>query len=101
MEGTAFSSFENLRGGSGNDNLTGSTHVDNVMWGGDGNDTINTNYGDTAYDTGLAFTGIQLDGTIIDPPGGVPEPATWAMFIAGFGLVGAAARRRRADRASA
>ena len=60
-----------------------------------------TNYGDTGYDTGLAFTGIQLDGTIIDPPGGVPEPATWAMFIAGFGLVGAAARRRRADRASA
>jgi hypothetical protein len=26
----------------------------------------------------------------------VPEPATWAMMIAGFGLVGAAARRRRA-----
>ena len=27
--------------------------------------------------------------------GGVPEPASWAMLIAGFGLVGAAARRRR------
>jgi hypothetical protein len=26
--------------------------------------------------------------------GGVPEPATWAMMIAGFGLVGAASRRR-------
>jgi hypothetical protein len=26
---------------------------------------------------------------------GVPEPATWAMLIAGFGLVGFAARRRR------
>ncbi|PZU47759.1 MAG: PEP-CTERM sorting domain-containing protein [Sphingomonas sp.] len=26
----------------------------------------------------------------------VPEPATWAMMIAGFGLVGAAMRRRRA-----
>ena len=25
----------------------------------------------------------------------VPEPASWAMLIAGFGLVGAAARRRR------
>ncbi len=25
---------------------------------------------------------------------GVPEPATWAMLILGFGLVGAAARRR-------
>ncbi|MBZ4119981.1 PEPxxWA-CTERM sorting domain-containing protein, partial [Escherichia fergusonii] len=30
---------------------------------------------------------------------GVPEPATWAMMIAGFGLAGAAARSRR--RASA
>jgi hypothetical protein len=28
-------------------------------------------------------------------PGAVPEPASWAMLIAGFGLVGAAARRRR------
>jgi hypothetical protein len=27
----------------------------------------------------------------------VPEPATWAMLIAGFGLVGAAQRRRRAE----
>jgi hypothetical protein len=27
--------------------------------------------------------------------GAVPEPATWAMMIAGFGLVGLAARRRR------
>lgn len=28
--------------------------------------------------------------------GAVPEPATWAMLIAGFGMVGFAARRRRA-----
>lgn len=26
---------------------------------------------------------------------GVPEPAAWALMIAGFGLVGAAQRRRR------
>lgn len=32
-----------------------------------------------------------------DPGGGVvPEPATWAMLLSGFGLVGFAARRRRA-----
>ena len=33
-----------------------------------------------------------------DGPGiaGVPEPASWAMLIAGFGLTGSAMRRRRA-----
>lgn len=31
--------------------------------------------------------------------GVVPEPATWGMLIAGFGLVGASARRRRRVRA--
>ena len=41
----------------------------------------------------LAFLG--SDG--FDPGGGaVPEPATWAMLLSGFGLVGFAARRRRA-----
>ncbi len=30
---------------------------------------------------------------------GVPEPASWAMLIAGFGLTGAATRRRRMARA--
>jgi hypothetical protein len=30
------------------------------------------------------------------PPGGVPEPASWALMIAGFGLAGAALRRRKA-----
>jgi hypothetical protein len=34
-------------------------------------------------------------------PGGVPEPASWAMLIAGFGLVGGAARRRRMGRVAA
>ena len=28
-------------------------------------------------------------------PSAVPEPATWAMMIVGFGLAGAAMRRRR------
>jgi hypothetical protein len=28
---------------------------------------------------------------------GVPEPASWAMMIGGFGLIGAASRRRRSS----
>ena len=33
-------------------------------------------------------------------PGGVPEPATWAMMLAGFGAIGATMRRRQRDRVS-
>ena len=52
-----------------------------------------TNWGDTAYDTGLAYAGLTVGGTpIVDF---VPEPETWALMIAGFGMVGAAQRRRR------
>ncbi|MGH6998173.1 MAG: PEPxxWA-CTERM sorting domain-containing protein [Phenylobacterium sp.] len=32
---------------------------------------------------------------LIDLPSAVPEPATWAMMITGFGLAGVAIRRRR------
>lgn len=35
-------------------------------------------------------------GLTIGTSGAVPEPASWAMLIAGFGLTGAAMRRRRA-----
>ncbi|MBB6226455.1 hypothetical protein FHS79_000609 [Polymorphobacter multimanifer] len=35
-------------------------------------------------------------GTSVGGSGVVPEPASWAMLIAGFGLTGAALRRRRA-----
>jgi hypothetical protein len=60
-------------------------------------------------DNTLAFTtGITMSAavnvTVIQTPisvfvedgtPGIPEPATWAMMIAGFGLVGGMARRRR------
>ena len=38
------------------------------------------------------FAGESYDARVIS--GGVPEPATWAMMIVGFGLVGSALRRR-------
>lgn len=39
-------------------------------------------------------------GGLLDMAAGVPEPATWAMMIGGFGMVGAAMRRRCAPQAA-
>jgi hypothetical protein len=59
----------------------------------------------TITKTGIPLPGIQaVPGQTLstfDPAfsgafGTVPEPASWAMLIAGFGLVGAVLRRRRA-----
>lgn len=47
------------------------------------------------------YWGAVLDDisiTTIDATSPVPEPATWAMLVFGFGLVGAGLRRRPADR---
>jgi PEP-CTERM motif len=55
------------------------------------------------------FHGVRFGGNYIllaatadgDAVGGVPEPASWAMLIAGFGLTGAAMRRRRSTAVAA
>jgi hypothetical protein len=42
---------------------------------------------------------VRLDNfsvTAASPPGGVPEPAAWALMLTGFGAGGAMLRRRRA-----
>lgn len=58
---------------------------------------------DVAFTT-VTFAAVRNDGFSIDNVsfggGAVPEPASWAMLIAGFGLVGAMARRRRFARAA-
>ncbi|HEY9191910.1 MAG TPA: NF038132 family protein [Methyloversatilis sp.] len=51
-----------------------------------------TNWGDTAYDTGLAFDFQNLSDSRIAAP--VPEPASASLFLAGLCLLGFAARRR-------
>jgi hypothetical protein len=59
---------------------------------------IVTNIGQQAGNpSGLRVEFTQSDVTA----GGVPEPASWAMMIAGFGLVGAAMRRRQRSLAAA
>lgn len=59
-----------------------------------------TNWGDTAYQSGLAYVGLQLNGGNVGggtglPTGAVPEPATWAMMLMGFFGLGSVVRRRR------
>jgi hypothetical protein len=40
-------------------------------------------------------SGTNWQQSFIPTSGAVPEPASWAMLIAGFGLVGAMQRRRQ------
>ncbi len=44
------------------------------------------------YASRYTLVGLPLGAT---PPGAVPEPASWAMLLAGFGLMGSVMRRRR------
>lgn len=52
--------------------------------------TLNT----SAESSGMSFDNLTV--TAAAAPGAVPEPAAWALMLGGFGLVGAASRRRRA-----
>lgn len=42
----------------------------------------------------LGFEG-AADATVFEQLGGVPEPASWALMITGFGMIGGALRSRR------
>ena len=108
-----FSLFDNPGGGSGVGSGTALSFVDvtalfnpsknSFLWS-----TVNTGLSAAGNTNGnvilridvltggyAVFDNIRI--TADDTGGGVvPEPATWAMLIAGFGLVGAARRRQRA-----
>lgn len=69
----------------------------NVVGSGGGGSFFEAMNGDAtqfsrAHDFGAEFDNWGLVATF---NGAIPEPATWGLMIAGFGLVGYAARRRR------
>lgn len=51
------------------------------------------------YNTRLVT--VVLDNPVTPGPGGVPEPATWAMLLIGFGAIGSATRLRQRRAVSA
>jgi len=83
-------------------NLTGGYFGNSYNFSSDyvtGSYSVAVNAGDT-----ITFGAFSADGccgpsintiTNFQAPGGVPEPASWAMMVGGFGLVGGAMRSRR------
>jgi len=67
------------------------------FFGGSGLQIVQHGAGGTGPSTGNNYTslgtdgGVRLDGT---SSGAVPEPASWALMLGGFGLVGGAMRSR-------
>lgn len=78
---------------------TGPAGVTNLLWGyGQSIDAIANTTG-VSYVRGNFVNGLTNIGLIgtsrqLAAPGGVPEPASWVLMIAGFGLVGGVLRRQ-------
>jgi hypothetical protein len=58
-----------------------------------------TGIGIYGYSGGADPNRTLLDDLVINSNGGVPEPATWAMMLLGFGALGGAMRQRRREAA--
>ncbi|WP_375393151.1 PEPxxWA-CTERM sorting domain-containing protein [uncultured Sphingomonas sp.] len=92
--GNLWSFVDNAGGASGFDNITGTTASTKWLIGAAGLSSYFTANGRASYD-GFKLASITVND--VTPPA-VPEPASWAMMIAGFGLVGGALRAgRRSD----
>ena len=96
--GTVISTGTNLVGSSWNDTVVRYEflfpHVSSTFG-------LSINFGGAGFQGGIdeswGLDNFALSAIYDDGPGGVPEPATWAMLIAGFGMVGATMRRRRSS----
>ena len=77
------------------DGLAAGTYTDVLTFNGyssyDG--LSNYNLGPITVDVTVQVT----PGVVVIPPGGVPEPATWAMMLLGFGLIGGTLRARSTE----
>jgi hypothetical protein len=82
---------ENLMAGGDAKSLSSFAKVGGLGINGDNGLINGIHFGQTTFDI-PTFNG---DGTVTFGSGGVPEPSTWMSLIAGFGLLGAALRRRR------
>lgn len=79
--GDSFVVLATLQAISNRGGLIDAMHTFSVVY-----DAARTVYADNGESVGATF----LENAIVSP---IPEPATWAMMLGGFGLVGAAARR--------
>ena len=112
--GGGFNDFLDIVGESYNENRYGGSFGDGIITTRDGvtvtlaplvtnlgsyfiqqGRSINNDGVIAAFGGGKAFT-LRPNDLVGPPAPGVPEPQSWAMMIAGFGLAGAAMRRRRA-----
>jgi hypothetical protein len=67
---------------------------------GEGKVTTRTFYfQDDMSSSSSTYARFSLSAVSADPVAAVPEPAIWALMLTGFGLTGAAIRRRRRDAA--
>lgn len=88
---TGFNSFSGLQGGSSLG--LGVTLNNNALGSFDQYVTLTpTGYNAGGYSGGLSPITLELKGNVV---AAVPEPASYAMFIAGLGLMAGIARRRR------
>ena len=90
---TGFNSFTALAGGSSLSGGLGVALNNNALGSFDQFVTLTpTGYNASGYSGGLSPITLELKGNVV---AAVPEPASYAMFIAGLGLMAGIARRRR------
>ncbi|SNS78854.1 PEP-CTERM protein-sorting domain-containing protein [Sphingomonas laterariae] len=82
-----FNPFQAASGTAGLRDINGLNEQGNLLF-------VGASFTDLDKLDGFKLKQLKVNSVTPSAPGPVPEPATWAMMIAGFGLVGGAMRRR-------